>query len=766
MAEIVDVHAREILDSRGNPTLEVEVHLDSGAEGRAAVPSGASTGSGEALELRDDDRRRFGGKGVLQAVRNVERVIAPEIKGMDAAEQALIDRALCQLDGTPQKETPGRQRDPGRVAGLRARRRGRSRAPALPVSGRAQRADASAPAHERDQRRRPRRQPARRPGVHARPGRAAVVRGGAPGRRPRSSTPSSASCGSRSTRPASATRAGSRRTCRARRRRSTCSSAPSRRPATGPARTCGWPSTSRRPSSGARAATTRPARARPGRPTSSSPSTSGSPAGSRWSPSRTACARTTGTGWAALTERLGGRLQLVGDDLFVTSAERLAEGIRRGAANAILIKVNQIGTLTETLDAVELAKSAGYGVVVSHRSGETEDTFIADLAVAVNAGQIKTGSLSRSDRVAKYNQLLRIEEWLGRRRPLAGPATILARGRDVMRRRGSTRPRAGSWSAALLVLAVMAIFGDNGVLRAPAPARRGRHARPRGADARGRERAPLARHRRAAGGPGRHRADRPRGAGAGPARRAGPALPRSARPGESAPTLAPPRRGRPDRRRPSRTGMRWIWLAPYMGWLFAATLLFNLRAAWKLAIDWAGMLTTVRFVRAALRAPRRAARRRRPWRRTRARRSSSRSWPRTRSRGSPRRSTGSSASGTRRDRARCAVVTKADGGCGAASGDAGRAPGTLCQQFLGDLPRLRREAPRAPRHAGAGAEGRAAQLGAPARGARPGARGGRPRSLAGVRRRLRRRLGPRPRHAPLDRRRGARRARARWPTRG
>jgi enolase len=118
-------------------------------------------------------------------------------------------------------------------------------------------------------------------------------------------------------------------------------------------------------------------------------------------------------GWTALTERLGDRLQLVGDDLFVTSAERLAEGIRRGAANAILIKVNQIGTLTETLDAVELAKASGYGVVVSHRSGETEDTFIADLAVAVNAGQIKTGSLSRSDRVAKYNQLLRIEEWLG-----------------------------------------------------------------------------------------------------------------------------------------------------------------------------------------------------------------------------------------------------------------------------------------------------------------------------------------------------------------
>jgi enolase len=132
-------------------------------------------------------------------------------------------------------------------------------------------------------------------------------------------------------------------------------------------------------------------------------------------------------GWTALTERLGDRLQLVGDDLFVTSADRLAEGIRRGAANAILVKVNQIGTLTETLDAVELAKSAGYGVVVSHRSGETEDTFIADLAVAVNAGQVKTGSLSRSDRVAKYNQLLRIEEWLGEAARWPGPAILPGR---------------------------------------------------------------------------------------------------------------------------------------------------------------------------------------------------------------------------------------------------------------------------------------------------------------------------------------------------
>ena len=181
MAEIVDVHAREILDSRGNPTLEVEVHLDSGAEGRAAVPSGASTGSAEALELRDDDRRRFGGKGVLQAVRNVERVIAPEMKGMDAAEQALDRPRALPARRHAAEGDPGGERHPRRVARVRPRRRRRPRAPPLPVPRRAERADAAGPAHERDQRGGPRRQPARRPGVHAGSGRAPVVRRGAPG---------------------------------------------------------------------------------------------------------------------------------------------------------------------------------------------------------------------------------------------------------------------------------------------------------------------------------------------------------------------------------------------------------------------------------------------------------------------------------------------------------------------------------------------------------------------------------------------------------
>ena len=426
MPEIVDVHAREILDSRGNPTLEVEVHLDSGAEGRAAVPSGASTGSAEALELRDDDRRRFAGKGVLQAVRNVERVIAPEIKGMDAAEQVLIDRALCQLDGTPQKETLGANAILGvSLACARAaaddlgvplfRYLGGPSARTLPI-----------------------------PLMN-------VINGGAhadnrldiqefmlvPAGLPSFSE---------------ALRAGAeifhvlKRLLR------------EQKHSTGVGDEGGFAPDL----PGAEAALDVLVRAieaagyRPGEDVWLALDVAATELwrdGRYQAPGEGAVWGTDELiafygrlvdrfplvsiedglreddweGWTALTHTLGDRVQLVGDDLFVTSAERLAEGIRRGAANAILVKVNQIGTLTETLEAIEVAKSAGYGVVVSHRSGETEDTFIADLAVAVNAGQIKTGSLSRSDRTAKYNQLLRIEEWLGE--AARWPGTALLPGR-------------------------------------------------------------------------------------------------------------------------------------------------------------------------------------------------------------------------------------------------------------------------------------------------------------------------------------------------
>jgi enolase len=412
VAEIVDVRAREILDSRGNPTLEVEVYLDSGAEGRAAVPSGASTGSAEALELRDGDRRRFAGKGVLQAVRNVERVIAAEIKGMDAADQALIDRTLCQLDGTPQKETLGANAILGvSLACARAaaddlglplfRYLGGPNARTLPlplmnvINGGAH-ADNRLDIQE-----------------------FMLVPAGLPSF-------------------AEALRAGAevfhvlKRLLR------------EQHHATGVGDEGGFapdlPSVEAALEVLVRAI--EGAGYRPGEEVWLALDVAATELwreeryqapgeGASWDTEaliafyerlaerfplvsiEDGLREDDWDGWVQLTERLGDRLQLVGDDLFVTSTERLATGVRRGAANAILVKVNQIGTLTETLEAIELAKTAGYGVVVSHRSGETEDTFIADLAVAVNAGQIKTGSLSRSDRVAKYNQLLRIEEWLG-----------------------------------------------------------------------------------------------------------------------------------------------------------------------------------------------------------------------------------------------------------------------------------------------------------------------------------------------------------------
>jgi enolase len=412
MSEITDIRAREILDSRGNPTLEVEVSLDSGAEGRAAVPSGASTGSGEALELRDGDKRRYGGKGVRQAVKNVEQVIAAELQGADALDQALIDRTLCLLDGTPQKETLGANAILGvSLACARAaaddlglplfRYLGGPGARTLPiplmnvVNGGAH-ADNRLDFQE-----------------------FMLVPAGLPSF-------------------AEALRAGAevfhtlKRLLR------------DQGYTTGVGDEGGFAPDL----PGTEATLTLLVRAieaagyRPGADIWLALDVA---ATELWRDGRYRAAgegvewkteelietyarlaerfplvsiedglrEDDWDGWVALARRLGGRLQLVGDDLFVTNPARIADGIKMGAANAVLIKVNQIGTLTETLEAVETARGAGWGVVISHRSGETEDTFVADLAVGVNAGQIKTGSLSRSDRVAKYNQLLRIEEWLG-----------------------------------------------------------------------------------------------------------------------------------------------------------------------------------------------------------------------------------------------------------------------------------------------------------------------------------------------------------------
>ncbi len=412
MSEIVEIHAREILDSRGNPTVEVEVLLEGGAEGRAAVPSGASTGSGEALELRDGDKRRYGGKGVRQAVKNVEQVIAPELTGLDALDQARVDRTLCLLDGTAQKEALGANAVRGvSLACARAaadhlglplfRYLGGPMGRTLPVplmnvinggahadnrldvqefmivpAGLPSFTDALRAGAEvfhalkgllRDQ--------GHATGVGDEGGFAPDLPGTeaalalllaaieAAGYRPGEEVWLALDV--------AATELWQDGRYRA------------------PGEEAAW-STEELTDFYERLAGRFPL-----------VSIEDGLREDDWD------------GWVDLTRRLGGRIQLVGDDLFVTNPARLADGIRRGAANAILVKVNQIGTLTETLEAVEVAKASGYGVVISHRSGETEDTFVADLAVAVNAGQIKTGSLSRSDRVAKYNQLLRIEEWLG-----------------------------------------------------------------------------------------------------------------------------------------------------------------------------------------------------------------------------------------------------------------------------------------------------------------------------------------------------------------
>ena len=428
MAEIVEIRAREILDSRGNPTVEVDVLLASGAEGRAAVPSGASTGSGEALELRDGDKRRFGGKGVRRAVKNVEQVIGPELKGADASDQAWIDRTLCALDGTPQKEGLGANALLGvSLACARAaaddlglplfRYLGGPSARTLPV-----------------------------PLMN-------VINGGVHAdNRLDFQEFMLVPAGLESF--AEALRAGAEvfQTLKRLLRAEGLSTGVGDEGGFAP----DLPS--------AEATLTLLVRAieasgyRPGEQIWLALDVAATELwrdgryrapgeGVEWKTEELIDVydRLAGRfplvsiedglreddwdGWVALTQRLGGRLQLVGDDLFVTNPARLADGIRRGAANAILIKVNQIGTLTETLEAVELAKSAGYGVVISHRSGETEDTFVADLAVGVNAGQIKTGSLSRSDRVAKYNQLLRIEEWLGESARWPGAAVFERRRR-------------------------------------------------------------------------------------------------------------------------------------------------------------------------------------------------------------------------------------------------------------------------------------------------------------------------------------------------
>ena len=410
MSQIIHVHAREILDSRGNPTVEADVILSNGTLGRAAVPSGASTGEHEAVELRDGDPQRYSGKGVLKAVRNVNDLIARALKGMDARDQGEIDRTLIELDGTATKSKLGANAIlAASLATARAaatdqnlplyRYLGGENANTLPVpmmnivNGGAH-ADNNVDFQEfmivpvgAEKFSEALRMGAEifhtLKSVLKKKGYATSV-GDEGGFAPNLTSNEEAIETILEAIAQSGYRAGEDVLL-----------------ALDPAASEFFDGQSyvfkksdgRRLSSDEMVAFW-----------------------SKWIENypivslEDGMAESDWDGWKSLTNELGQRAQLVGDDIFVTNIEFLGQGIDRGVANSILIKVNQIGTLTETLDCIKLAKANLYTTVISHRSGETEDAFIADLAVATNAGQIKTGSLSRSDRVAKYNQLLRIEE--------------------------------------------------------------------------------------------------------------------------------------------------------------------------------------------------------------------------------------------------------------------------------------------------------------------------------------------------------------------
>lgn len=425
--DIVSIRGREILDSRGNPTVEAEVLLECGALGRAAVPSGASTGSREALELRDGDKARYGGKGVLKAVEAVGGEIADAVTGFDALDQTGLDRAMLDLDGTETKERLGANA-------------------LLAVSLATARAAADATG-----------QPLYRylGGVGARvmpTPMMNVINGGAHADNPIDIQefmvlPVGAASFSEALRTGAEVFHALRKALKDAGHNTNVGDEGGFAPDLKGADDALSFLTEAVEAAGYKVGddvvfaldVASSEFFKDGRYRMEGEGRDLDPEGMvRWLESlcdrfpivsvEDGMAEGDWDGWAMLTGALGSRIQLVGDDLFVTNPKILAEGIEKGIANAILVKVNQIGTLTETLDAVRLATGAGYASVMSHRSGETEDSTIADLAVATGCGQIKTGSLSRSDRTAKYNQLLRIEEGLGAGAVYAG-RTSLARGR-------------------------------------------------------------------------------------------------------------------------------------------------------------------------------------------------------------------------------------------------------------------------------------------------------------------------------------------------
>jgi enolase len=423
MSAIVDITAREILDSRGNPTIEVDVELESGARGRAAVPSGASTGAHEAVELRDDDMQRFGGKGVLQAVANAQGEILEVIGGMDAGEQLAIDTAMIDLDGTPNKARLGANAILGVSLAVAKAAAAELELPLFRYVG-------GVFAHILPV-----------PLVN-------IVSGGRHADNPIDIQefmiqPIAAPTIADAVRMGSEIFAALRKQLHDAGFNTNVGDEGGFAPDLGSAdealafmsRACeraGY-----RPGEDVTFAIDCAASEffRDGKYVLEGEGRTFDAAGmvayledlvGRYPivSIEDACAEDDWEGWKLLTDTLGDRIQLVGDDLFVTNVERLSRGIEMGIANAILVKVNQIGTLSETLETVEMAHRAGFAAVMSHRSGETEDVTIADLAVATNCGQIKTGSLARSDRAAKYNQLIRIEQMLGSSARYAGRSIL------------------------------------------------------------------------------------------------------------------------------------------------------------------------------------------------------------------------------------------------------------------------------------------------------------------------------------------------------
>lgn len=411
MPAILDVIGREVLDSRGNPTVEAEVYLEDGSSGKAIVPSGASTGSREALELRDKDEKRYKGKGVIQAVKNINEIIAPELIGLESFDQYLIDKTMLEIDGTENKSRLGAN---AILAVSLAVARASANSLGIPLYsylGGIQARELPVPLMN-------------------------VINGGKHADNPLDFqeymiVPLGPSF-KESLRWAVEVFHTLKSILKSKNLNTNVGDEGGFAP---------YIETNEEPLS-ILVDAIKKAGFEPGKDIALALD----PAASEFYEDKKYILKAEGKslssdemisfleyliekypivsiedglseedwdGWQKLTEKLGKKIQLVGDDIFVTNPKILAEGIEKGIANAILIKVNQIGTLTETFDTIRLAQQSGYKTVISHRSGETEDTFIADLAVAVNSGQIKTGSASRTDRIAKYNQLLRIEEELG-----------------------------------------------------------------------------------------------------------------------------------------------------------------------------------------------------------------------------------------------------------------------------------------------------------------------------------------------------------------